>query len=146
MRAGLLLAAVALAACQPVPEPESAQPEEVRVRVGPIASAEELEGIYRVAGLGDIDMAELDRGIAVSITGDRIDVLLNCVNTHWIYRFEGTRLVTTAVEDSEPCRRALNPDERAIGQGFDGAERVTRTPSNGILIEGSGPAITLFSQ
>jgi len=146
MRAALLLAGLALAGCQPVTEPESAAQEEVLIRVGPITSTDELEGIYRVAGLGDIDMAELDRGLSVSITGGTIDVLANCVNKHWTYRFEGERLVTIAVEDKEVCRRALMPEEAAIMDGLDKADRVSRTESNGILIQGSGPDITLFSQ
>ncbi len=55
------------------------------------------------------------------------------------------RLVTTVVE-GPTCRRALMPEERAIVLGFDGATRVSRTESNGILFEGTGPDITLFSQ
>ena len=145
MRAALLLAGLSLAACQPVAQPESTVQEDVRVRVGPITSSDELEGIYRVAGLGEIDMAELNRGLSVMITRDEIDVLENCVSTNWTYRFEGERLVTKPVE-GPTCRRALMEEERAIINGFDGATRVSRTESNGILFEGSGPDITLFSQ
>jgi len=145
VRAGTLgLALAALAGCQPAPAPESAA--DIAVKVGPITTSSELEGIYRVADIGGIDMADLDHGFAVSIERGRIDVLANCINTHWTYRFEDARLVTAPVEDHGPCRRALMQDERAIMEAFDGAQRASRTPSNGILIEGSGPSLTLFTQ
>ena len=143
MRTGLSFAALALAACQPAPPAQNAN--QVRIAVGPITSAEELEGAYRVADIEGIDMAELDRGFAVMISRDEIDVLENCVSTHWTYRFERGRLVTKPVR-GPTCRRALMPEERALMDGFDGAAMATRTTSNGILIEGGGPAITLYSQ
>ena len=137
------LALLTLAACQPVAEPESAA--DVRVRVGPITSAEELEGIYRVADIEGIDMASLDRGLSVSITPDTIRVLDNCVSTAWTYRFEGERLVTTSIP-GPTCRRALLREEAAAIRAFSGADRVSRTPANGVLFEGSGGSVTLFSQ
>lgn len=146
MRGAVILAALALAACQPAPELESAEPETIAITVGPISSAKELEGIYRVAELADIDMADLDRGVSVMIEKGRIDVLLQCVNTHWQFHFEGERLVTKSVQDHEVCRRALNPEEAAIMDAFDQADRVSRTESNGIRFEGSGGNVTLFLQ
>ncbi|WP_336979548.1 hypothetical protein [Altererythrobacter fulvus] len=152
-------ALLGLAACQPGPAPEPASesadesaperaPEstgDARVRVGPITSAEELEGIYRVADIEGIDMAALDRGLAVEITRDRIDVLESCVSSDWAYRFEGQQLITSTIEDPT-CRRAVFPEEAAIMRAFTGASRVSRTAANGILFEGSGGSVTLFSQ
>ncbi len=146
MRGAALLAGLALAACQPAAPPESHPPaEEVLVKVGPITSAEELEGIYRVADLEGIDMDGLGHGFSVIITRSEIDTLERCIYLHWRYRFEGERLVTDAIERS-PCRRALNPDEAALMDALDGAEKATRTPSNGILLEGPGGSVTLFTQ
>jgi len=142
--AALLLAGLVLASCQHTPEPESTG--EFELKVGPITSVAELEGVYRVAELGDIDMAELDRGVSVSIARGRIDTLLQCVNVHWDIRFEGERLIARPVEDHEPCRRAQMPEEAAIQQAFNHADRVSRTPSNGILFEGAGGSVTLFTQ
>jgi hypothetical protein len=137
------LALLALSACQPAAEPESTG--DVRVKVGPITSAEDLEGVYRVADIEGIDMAKLDRGLSVEITQERIDVLENCVSSDWAYRFEGQRLVTTVIE-GPTCRRALLREEAAAIRAFSGADRVSRTPANGVLFEGSGGSITLFSQ
>lgn len=144
MRAALsVFALLTLAACQPVAEPESTG--DARVRVGPITSPDDLEGIYRVADIEGIDMAALDRGLSVEITQDRIDVQENCVSTDWTYRFEGQRLVTTVIE-GPTCRRALMPEEAAIMKAFTGADRVSRTPASGVRFEGSGGSVTLFSQ
>jgi hypothetical protein len=142
--AALLLAGLTLASCQPAPRPDNTR--EFELKVGPITSAAELDGMYRVAELADIDMAELDRGVSVSIVHGRIDVLLQCVNVHWDIRFEGERLITRPVEDHEPCRRAQMPEEAVIQDAFDHADRVSRTPSNGISFEGSGSSVTLFTQ
>jgi hypothetical protein len=141
-RALIAVSLLALAVCQPAPEPEPAG--EVRIAVGPITSASELAGYYRIGGIKDVELG--DEGFPVQITEDRVMVLARCVRTEWIYRFEGERIAVTAEDQREPCRRALNPDERAIVYAFGGMERATRTPANGILIEGTGPAITLFSQ
>src|SRR5690606_25510691 len=108
-----------------------------RVRGGPITSADDLEGIYRVADIEGIDMAALNRGLSVSITPDTIRVLESCVSTDWTYRFEGNRLVTTSIP-GPTCRRALMSEEAAAIRAFSGADRVSRTPANGVLFEGSG--------
>jgi len=145
MRALLVFTVLALAACQPAPQPESAPPEAVQVAAGPITSAAGLEGMYRVAGIEGYDLADLPIGFSVSIGPDEIDVPETCFNVHWRYRFEAGRIVTEPVV-RPPCRGMLSFEGQALTRGFSGAERVTRTPANGILIEGSGPAITLFSQ
>lgn len=139
------IALIALAGCQPAEPPQSIGGEQGRVAVGPITSAENLVGLYRVAGLDGIDMAKLHRGMSVQITGDTIDVLENCVTTNWSYRFEGERLVTTANE-GPTCRRALMQEESLLIHGFTGAQKVSRTAANGILFEGTGGSVTLFSQ
>ena len=144
MRRALCLAALLTAGCASQSGPDSAA--SAVVTPGPIRSAGELTGLYRVAELGNIDMAELDRGISVSIERGRIDVMLSCVNVYWAFRFEGERLVTQAIEDREPCRRAQHREEAAIEDAFTQAERVVRTPANGIRFEGAGSAVTLFSQ
>ncbi len=101
--------------------------------------------IYRVAGLEGIELDELDHGFSVWISQDEINTFERCIYLHWRYRFEGERLVTQPIERPS-CRRALNPDEAALMDALGGAQKVTRTPSNGILLEGPGGSVTLFSQ
>jgi len=139
------IALFALAACQPAETPESAGTDQGRVAVGPIISAEALEGVYRVASINDDDLGDLDTGFAVAITRDRIDVVENCVTTDWSYRFEGQQIVTAPIP-GPTCRRALLPQETALIAALTGAQTVSRTPANGVLIEGSGGSVTLFSQ
>jgi len=136
--------AFALAACQPAPTAESAGAEAGAVAAGAIVSAAELEGEYRLAGLNGED-PNLPEGVAVAITASEISLPGNCLNLRWSYRFEGERLVTERIEGPS-CRRAVLPHEQAITDIFTGAEKVSRTPANGILFEGAGGSLTLFSQ
>lgn len=135
----LLASAAALAACQPAGSPDGPAPSD-----GTISSPAVLEGEYRLAGLNGLD-PNLPYGVAVSISASQIAVPDSCVLTPWNYRFEGERLITQAVE-GPTCRRAVMPHEQAMKDAFTGAEKVSRTPANGILFEGSGGSITLFSQ
>ncbi len=135
---------LALAACQPAPGPQSSGPEAGAVAAGAISSSAELEGEYRLAGLNGED-PNLPEGVAVAISASEISLPGNCLNLKWSYRFEGQRLVTQRIEGAS-CRRAVLPHEQAITEIFTGADRVSRTPSNGILFEGAGGSLTLFSQ
>ena len=158
MRAPILLiaATMALAACQPTSDAGSADTatptsdaptSDATAPAAPaaaISSSAELAGEYRLAGINDADFNE-PIGVAVSIPEDQIDFTGNCVFTHWTYRFEGERIVTQMAEGAT-CRRALAPWETAARDALSGAESVSRTPSNGILIDGPGGSLTLFSQ
>ena len=118
------LALFALAACQPAAQENPGQPASA-VTPEPILSAAALQGEYRLAGIDGQD-PDLPEGVAVSITADAIGVPGACAGP--------------------ACRRAVLPHEQAIKAAFDSPDRVTRTPANGILIEGGGRSITLFSQ
>ena len=139
----LAAALLALAACQPAPRESAGQPVPAATPA-PIVSAEELEGEYRLAGIDGQD-PNLPEGVAISITADEIHVPGACVITGWRYRFEDSRLVTETIEGAA-CRRAVLPHEQAIMAVFSSPDRVSRTAANGILFEGSGGSITLFSQ
>lgn len=141
------LALFALAACQPAAQENPGQPAPAPVPAAtpePILSAAELQGEYRLAGIDGQD-PNLPEGVAVSITADAIAVPGACVLAGWRYRFEDGRLATEEIA-GPACRRAVLPHEQAIKAVFDSPDRVTRTPANGILIEGGGRSITLFSQ
>jgi hypothetical protein len=78
-----------------------------------------------------------------------------CAGFVWSLRFENGALVTTRLSevrvapgDPPPpvCAVALLPEQRLLAQAFDAADKVTRTPANGILFEGGGRSALLFSQ
>jgi len=109
-----------------------------------IASAAELAGEYRVAGINGSDI-DLPHAITASIDGERIHLTSDCVNFAWSYRFEGEKLVTEQVP-VESCARGFDATEQELLAAFDVADAVHRTPANAIEISGGGNAVTLFSQ
>jgi hypothetical protein len=44
------------------------------------------------------------------------------------------------------CAVAVPPEYHRLAQAIDAARHVWRTPSNGILVEGGGRSVMLFSQ
>ena len=157
------LAALALAACQPGAddEPTKVAAEEPAPPAGaPVATptpepappgAERPErqqllppGEYRVAGADGADI-DLGHGISLSVSEDTIALASQCVTPRWTYRHVDGRLRTEAIV--EPiCDRGRYPAEEAIIAVLDDPRQVTRTPANGIHIEGGGHSMTLFSQ
>lgn len=134
-----VLAALALAGC--------ANPDRVAfttpIPEARITSASELVGNHGVAGVEGVDWTSLDKHFAVSITQDHISVDDDCVTTGWTYRFDGPTLVTQPVA-GPTCRRALTPEEQSLVTAFTGATKVSKTPVDGILFEGTGGTVTLF--
>lgn len=157
------LAAALLAACSPqAPSPPPAEepittPEPSAAAADgstPITAVGELIGEYRVAG---IDGQPLDApiGIAVSIDGPMLSFEPTCAGFVWSLEFVGGRLVTTRFGEAraEPqvppppvCAVAVPPEHRALAAAFDAAERVSRTPANGIEFTGGGHSVLLFGQ
>ena len=109
-----------------------------------IASAAQLAGEYRVAGIDGADI-NLPHAITASIDGERIHLTSDCVNLAWNYRFEGEQLVTEQVP-VESCARGLEPTEQELLAALDVADAVRRTPANAVEISGGGHAVTLFAQ
>lgn len=109
-----------------------------------IASAAELAGEYRVAGIDGADI-NLPHAITASIDGERIHVTSDCVNFAWSYRFEGEQLATERVP-VESCARGFEPIEQELLAALDVADAVRRTPANAVEISGGGHAVTLFAQ
>jgi hypothetical protein len=157
------IAALALAACQPAaddeltgvvaeepapladvpvrtPTPETAPPGVARPERQQLLPA----GEYRVAGADGADI-DLGHGISLSVSEDTIALASQCVTPRWTYRYVDGRLRTEAI--GEPiCERGLHPAEEAIIAVFHDPQQITRTPANGIYIEGGGHSVTLFSQ
>jgi hypothetical protein len=150
------VAALALAACQPAAEREPTEPAASATAepkatpsppssAGALVSSGQLAGEYRVAGVGGKDI-NLPYGITASITADTIHLTADCVNVEWGYTMEADGSLATLRVPTEGCARGLNPTEEALVEAFDGAERVTRTASNGYEFSGRGPTATLFTQ
>ena len=112
---------------------------------GNVVSPEQLAGEYRVAGVAGQDL-NLPYGITASVTADTIHLTADCVNVEWGYTLDADGSLSTLRVPTEGCARGLNEVEEALVEAFDGAERVSRTASNGYEFSGRGPTATLFTQ
>ena len=166
----LLLAATACsqpAGAPPAPEPTGpatagdARPEAGRDRsVVPegsrrIAAVGDLAGEYRVAG---IDGAELQAGfgVALSIDGPMLSFEPTCAGFVWSIAEDAGAFAFARAPGFGPspqpdgsvlaCAVAVPPELRQLGSAIDGARRAWRTPANGVLLEGGGRSVLLFSQ
>jgi hypothetical protein len=146
------IAFLALAACQPAAERDAPDPavsstpaEPTPAPSGNVVPREHLIGEYRVAGVGGQDI-NLPYGITASVTADRIHLTADCVNVEWGYTMDADGSLSTLRVPTESCARGLNEIEEALVEAFDGAERVSRTASNGYEFSGRGPTATLFTQ
>ena len=151
-RSFLPIAFLALAACQPAAERDAPEPavsstpaDPTPVPSGNGVSPEQLAGEYRVAGVGGRDI-NLPYGITASVTADTIHLTADCVNVEWGYTRNADGSLSTLRVPTEGCARGLNEVEEALVEAFDGAERVSRTASNGYEFSGRGPTATLFTQ
>jgi hypothetical protein len=146
------IAFLVLAACQPAAERDAPEPavsstpaEPTPALSGNAVPPEQLAGEYRVAGVGGQGI-DLPYGITASITADRIHLTADCVNVEWGYTMDADGSLSTLRVPTEGCARGLNEIEEALVEAFDGAERVSRTASNGYEFSGRGPTATLFTQ
>lgn len=141
-----IFAPLLLAACTAAPPAKreaSPAPSPTQASVAPAANVA-LPGEYRVAG---VDGREIDQPYAItaSVTASRIHVTADCLNFAWSYSRQGDRIATERVA-VEGCGRGPTPAEEAVVAAFDAAERVARSPANGIELSGPGHTVTLFSQ
>lgn len=112
-----------------------------------------LAGEWRVAG---IDGRPLDEPVALALTGDerRLWWEPRCAGMARTYRLDGHRITFHAAASKTPedgatppvCAIALPPRLAEVMRALDGAERIVRTESNGVLISGPDHEVTLFSQ
>ncbi len=161
----IVLAALALAACSQ----ESEQEEQVTILPAPggianpppappttpLSYVETLAGEWRVAGIDGQPLNE-PYGLALSADEEEIWWEPRCANVAFSYRIDGLKLETGTSRPDAPvgtdgnpppvCAISIPPRLNDVARALDLAETVGRTPSNGLLIEGSGHSITLFSQ
>lgn len=128
-----------------------------------LAAPATLEGAYRVAAT---DGAPFDEpyGLALGANDREIWWSPRCAGHAIAYRIEGERFLATAPEpppspppppaaDEPPpppppliCGIAPPPRLSEVVDALLAAERIERTPENGIRISGGGRSVTLFSQ
>ena len=107
-----------------------------------------LAGEWRVAA---IDGAEFDEkyGLALSADDGRLWFEPACVAQERNYTINGLSFAATAPgasSDRVICDIAV-PDRLAeVWRAIDAAERVERTPGNGVMISGGGRSLLLFAQ
>lgn len=95
-------------------------------------------------------------GLALSADDEEIWWEPRCANFAFRYTIEGLRLTTgdatptIPVEPGAPpppvCAIGIPPRLDDVSRVLQLADTVGRTPSNGVLIEGGGHSLTLFSQ
>ena len=164
---------LALAACGQVPdgqpEPEQMQAEAPRdarpsssgdAFAAPegsqrIAAVGDLVGEYRVAGIDGAGL-QADFGIAVSIDGPMLSYEPTCAGFVWTIAEDAGAFTFTRSPGFGPTRQpdgtiavcavAVPPEMERLGAAVDAARRAWRTPANGVLLEGGGRSVLLFSQ
>jgi hypothetical protein len=152
MRLSLILAA-ALGACAPQPLlPEQAEPAPSPVVPAPALVAS-LAGEWRVAG---VDGQPFDEPYGLALSGSDTELWWSprCAGFVRSYRIEGAEARFGAVagvpaSDGRPapvCLIAVPARLGAVFAAIDAADRVVRTPANGIEISGGGHSLLLFSQ
>lgn len=167
MRGWLVLCLAALAACnqegsapQPVPsEPDSAAATIATAPVVPgqaaLPSPTSLAGEWRVAGIDGADFNEA-YGLALSADAREIWWTPRCAGfvrsyaiQDGVIRLRAASAQPTAQPGTTPppvC--AIAPPARLpeVFRALEAADRIVRTPSNGIEISGGGHSVLLFSQ
>ncbi len=157
MRTLVPVVLLAVSACQ-APMIESAEKsqsapatqEEVPA-AGPSSSVASLAGEWRVAG---IDGRDFDEPYGLALRGDETQLWWapRCAGMVRDYAIDGgrVRFSTPATLEGSPgrpvCRIGVPPRLAEVITALDGADRIARTPQNGILISGPRHSVTLFSQ
>ena len=151
LRFAAIIASLWLAGCGRPPTPVA--PPVVDVSM--VAAVATLSGEWRVAG---IDGRSLDEsyGLALSANESEIWWAPRCAGAARSYRLEGSRARFGPVgevlrrkpgESTPPvCAIGLPPRLADVMAAFDAADRVVRTPQNGIEISGGGRSLLIFSQ
>jgi hypothetical protein len=146
----LLLSAAACDPATPAPEnrveaPAKAAPP-VAPRIEPSAQVGSLAGAWRVAG---IDGHPFDEPVGLSLTGDAQQLWWEprCAGVARAYRIEWQRITfASQAADGPVCDIGQPPRLDEVVRALDGADSISRTPNNGVLISGPKHSVLLFSQ
>ena len=116
---------------------------------------ETLAGEWRVAG---IDEQPLNKSYGLALSADEEEIWWEprCANFAFSYRIDGLKLETGTPRPYAPvgpdgnpppvCAIGIPPRLSDVARALDLAETVGRTSANGVLIEGGGHSVLLFSQ
>lgn len=120
-----------------------------------VDTPEDLIGEWRVAGIDGRALVG-NTGIAVTITGDRIEYEPKCAGFVWNYTYANAVIATVRAKSinarppGEPpapvCAVAVSPEARQLGAALDRVTRARYTAAGGIRLSGGGRSVTLFSQ
>ena len=139
-----LAMALLLAACTP---PDDNPPSPVPEVTHSPAPTVELQGHWRVAGL-DGEPIDKPYGIALVADADSIWWEPECALQYREYSISGDRFTAPARNNNnlEVCDIGFPEELPRIWSALEAADRIERTPENGVLISGNGRSVTLFSQ
>jgi len=158
MRLAAAAACVILVACwaQPAPPPEQGSRSKAELpAASEPAPVPTLEGEWRVAG---IDGKPLDQPVAIALSASKQEIWWapRCAGLVRSYTIAGTRfkagpaLGVRPRKPGEPtppvCTIAPPPRSGELFRALDAADKIARTPENGVLISGGGHSLLLFSQ
>jgi hypothetical protein len=153
-----VLAVASLFACQQSSPAPPIQPKAIEQPQAPDPKLEaqnvaSLAGEWRVAG---IDGRPLNESYGLPLRADEGRLWWEplCAGMSRNYRIEGqairfnpTRPPRRSGEETQPvCAIGLPPRLDEVFRALDAATEVGRTEENGILIQGGGHSVTLFSQ
>lgn len=111
-----------------------------------------LAGEWRVAG---IDGRAFDEPYGIALSADESEIWWEprCAGQSVRYKIRGTRFATPgpprggpASEPAAVCKIAIPPRLPDVMTAIRAADRIERTPANGVRISGDGHSLTLFSQ
>ena len=139
--------------CSPIAKDDE-QPPKPSVTPAPSAAAEapqppaiELAGEWRVAG---VDGAEIDGPYAIALSADSARIWWEpvCAGQGRDYRISGNAFKAGPAPpaDAPVCAIGFPDEVPQIWSALDAADRIERTPENGVLISGAGRSVLLFAQ
>ena len=136
-----------------LPRPRRIPPYQPRPPAAGEQAVSTLAGHWRVAG---IDGRSFDEtyGLALSADDKTIWWAPRCAGYERSYELDGTRARFGSADgefhsDGSPrivCQIGIPSRLPDVFRAIDSADRVVRTPANGIEISGGGHSLTLFSQ
>ncbi|MBX7459029.1 hypothetical protein K3152_12285 [Qipengyuania sp. 1NDH17] len=133
-----------LAGCSPA---EEDAPAPTSMETPALEPAVELEGYWRVAG---IDGEPFDASYAIALVADEDSIWWEpeCALQYRDYSISGDTFTAPMRSNAnlEVCDIGFPEELPQIWSALEAADRIERTPQNGVQISGNGRSVTLFSQ
>lgn len=156
MRILVPLVAIGLAACSGQPEnmPDTS-PTDAEIVEQTMPAPTTLQGGWRVAG---IDGEPFDEPYGLGLMADETEIWWEprCARMVRSYAISGDAIeigtppdppaVAEGVPPPPVCTIGIPPRLTDVVRALDNAERIERTPANGVRLSGGGHSVTLFTQ